>query len=422
MKTSTRIKLIEEALSQEETIECAWILSEADINTVPVYAKFRDWSFKNIKKKSDKKKKEKVACKKLTSYDKKLNTAVLPEGHKGRPYSWSAVENLGSHCDWEEFEYAWHDERIGVGVCTQPEKSLFIIDADTPEELKALHTWWEDTTGESLPEPTVKTPGKYNEETKVWDHKDGGHWYLLMPEGMYSPGSIRAQKQGVTVSVGDSHFAIRAGNLYVLAPPTVRTDGEYLFHGDIISAEEWGIVNDIQELLIQKPEENKKSNYDFTTVSDIFYDDGESLTSRIAKWVESGADLQYLFSSGFSENNSHQCGGTCIEAHWKRSSDSRSVTFHMSGCPKYVHGQVSIWSDTVSADFDVPQNRMTNTWRLVERLKYGGDQQACIHGEGLHIERTAKGRKNDALRRALGAKSGQQENRKKLQQSIMDRI
>ena len=94
----------------------------------------------------------------------------------------------------------------------------------------------------------------------------------------------------------------------------------------------------------------------------------------------------------------------------------------MSGCPKYVHGQVSIWSDTVSADFDVPQNRMTNTWRLVERLKYGGDQQACIHGEGLHIERTAKGRKNDALRRALGAKSGQQENRKKLQQSIMDRI
>ena len=351
-----------------------------------------------------------------------MNTAVLPESHQGRPYSWSAVENLGSHCEWENFEYAWHDERIGVGVCTQPEKSLFIIDADTPEELKALHTWWEDITGEELPEPTVKTPGKYNEETGVWDHKDGGHWYLVMPEGMYSPGSIRAQKQGVTVTVGDSHFAIRAGNLYVLAPPTVRTDGEYLFHGDIISAEDWGIVNDIQELLIQPPTENKKSNYDFTNVSDIFYDDGESLTSRIAKWVESGADLAYLFSSGFSENNHHQCGGSCIEAHWKRSSDSRSVTFHMPGCPKYAHGQVSIWSDTVSADFDVPQNKMTNTWRLVERLKYSGDQQACIHGEGLHIERTAKGRKNETLRNALGARSGQTENRKNYRQSIMDRI
>ncbi|CAJ29726.2 gp43, RepA like protein [Corynebacterium phage BFK20] len=119
------------------------------------------------------------------------------------------------------------DAPVSLGVHLGPSR-LVVIDADTPEEVEALKTYWANAEGIDrayIPHMTVATPGQTDAQgNKV--HSEGGHWYFTLPDGydinpMTVPSAIAVTVEGV------GQFTVKTGNSYVLIPPSEREGRAY---------------------------------------------------------------------------------------------------------------------------------------------------------------------------------------------------
>lgn len=117
------------------------------------------------------------------------------------------------------------DPEAALNLAIHPGRSrLVVIDADTEEEVAAWRGWWEENGGpDLLVPPTVQTPGAQDKDGN-WKHRNGGHWYLTLPEGYDLPEDAPAK---ITVKHGGGQFTAYAGDCYVLIPPSTRPEGRY---------------------------------------------------------------------------------------------------------------------------------------------------------------------------------------------------
>lgn len=364
MKMQDYTQAIENALRNDDPLDTAWELTELGMHVLP------------------------VRC-----------TAEKDTGKEKIPvYPYSSRNTLTVEDDAEEFEEAFKNPRYGVALSPHIGCGVIIIDADTPEEVNALQQWWMDTTGEDLPTPTVITPGMQDENGN-WEHSNGGHWYISYLPAIAKHVDAMTYSKNANVEYGDSHFNVRVQGSYNILPPSRRSTGSYKMVEHIINGmqkttdETTTVAHKLFGYCKKKTQSFSHKEIDnverFTTGGqDTVFDfpADMSLQDKLTVWVETLGAINIVESTGrFSPDNSSTCGGECVSLHYEGSTQSRSAVVHGRGCTAAPHGTITIFSDSLRTELDT-QKDVVSVWTLVKHLKYNGDTQEAIHGEGLHTD------------------------------------
>lgn len=260
-----------------------------------------------------------------------------------------------------------HDEDTHPNVGLSPSRSrLLIVDVDTAEEKRAFLDYWAEAEGwatdpnSNWPEaditPTVLTPGDHDAEGNLI-HSDGGHYYFTLPEGWEVPQS------GPGVLKMPGGWAIYMRGCYVLAPPSVRAEGQYKLAGIVHAAPPW-----LLELAGSKQRLDPVSEAP-TPGPDTSGDDSSSVTPAAADtpvrptgqtiddWASNQSWDDLLTSREFLAFKPDTCGDDCTiytdvsQPHASR----KSATAHGAFCSQYDktmgHGPLHFWTDNAPDGF-----------------------------------------------------------------------
>lgn len=126
-----------------------------------------------------------------------------------------------------EKQYGVDQVNLGIEV---GRSRIMLVDADTKAAVDDFLNAWaaedESVTTETM--PTVSTPGKYDSVTQEWAHRDGGHFYFTVPDGVELPtGGTGAYTPGINTWV--AYWADRQ----LLIPPSTRPEGAYRWNGGV---------------------------------------------------------------------------------------------------------------------------------------------------------------------------------------------
>ncbi len=111
---------------------------------------------------------------------------------------------------------------VNLAVAVGPSR-LVVVDCDTADQVAAfLRDMGYDPQTQPVP-PTVRSPGARDEHGN-WVHRDGGHFYFTLPDGVELPTAT-----GSFTAAGG--YAVLWGGRYVLIPPSVRPEGAYVYAG-----------------------------------------------------------------------------------------------------------------------------------------------------------------------------------------------
>lgn len=172
--------------------------------------------------------------------DVKKGAPCHPDGKVKQ--SWYAVINSTSRakalCDRADEDGIAPNVGMNLG-----HSRIIAVDLDNAGDRTAFETWWSQHTSDPCPSLTVRSPGKKDDHGN-WIHKDGGHIYLWVPEGVDSPAlDSLSEKLSEPEKEAQSRkgWAVMAGEKRgVLLPPSVRAEGPYIYTGaPLITAPQW---------------------------------------------------------------------------------------------------------------------------------------------------------------------------------------
>lgn len=256
----------------------------------------------------------------------------------------------------------------GLAIALREENNLVVIDADKPEEVLALEQWWLDVTGLPCPQPTVKSPGVLKQDT--WAHSGGGHWYITMPKKWYEGRNIKGTAQ---VKHGESKFDIKCRSVYILCPPTVRHEGEYVVTGEIIKATEYeglveAITSSVERVYKRRPHNFKDNrtktpsiNTEYLTAEDmevvqfLGFNPLLSYEDKVKEWNNTVFIHDIIEKIGLIAECEANCGPNCIQCVYDGASQGRSAVIHSEGCQVTGAGidqgyQITVFSDNLAMD------------------------------------------------------------------------
>lgn len=265
---------------------------------------------------------------------------------------------------------------VAVGVGS---RRILIVDVDTAEERRAfLEDWKEATSDTSAPDTlTVSSPGTMNADVngeKVWVHKEGGHYWFDIPDGVElpeRPGKLTwcrchgaQQPQGGCRNAWAAYYA----SGYVLIPPSVRKEGAYRLTGSVHAAPEW-LTDLIREA---RTPERSQSGTGALSALDLADD-------PIDQWSAEHTWYEILTGDGFTPCDHDTCGCPTFT----RPGDpthGKSVTGHEFGCAKYDtskgHGPLRIWSDALGSG---TMSKLT----YMAKFHHDGDTGAAMRELGI---------------------------------------
>lgn len=116
---------------------------------------------------------------------------------------------------------------VNLGVKLGPSR-LVVVDCDTSDQVSAFLA---DAEAPADLSPTVASPGMRDERGN-WPHRDGGHFWFVVPEHVELPTTI-----GTFTAAGG--YAVMWGECYVLIPPSTRAEGAYTAPGEVHVLPEW---------------------------------------------------------------------------------------------------------------------------------------------------------------------------------------
>lgn len=278
---------------------------------------------------------------------------------------------------------------IGVG---KGSLRVAVLDLDTTAQVQTFRELCEshgDVTtfagGMTVASPGVLKVSDDGEEK--WVHKDGGHLWMLVPDGMELPenkGKLSwcpCHQYRVTIDdpknpgvrkACDHALALYWGSGYILVPPSVRPEGAYRLVGTAVEMPTW--LADMAEESI--PER-------LTNGSDGFL--GSFEDDPIDTWAANTSWAEILTQDGFTPAGVDSCGCPTYTRPGD-SSHMKSVTGHEVEC-SYHDGSggqnpIHIWSDSILSG----EGSMSKlTW--VAEWRFDGDVNVAM--ESLGLERLA---------------------------------
>lgn len=249
-------------------------------------------------------------------------------------------------------------------------RRIIVVDVDTAGERDGFLLDWAAGSGVDAGrdylrnEPmTVTSPGSRAlgpDGATVWAHKDGGHFWFLVPEGQTLPdggtGKYRAPAGWV------AYF----GSGYVLVPPSVRAEGPYRVTGQIHQAPAW-LLDQIHQAVQVTPYKARE----------LDGDDPIDVWSADTTWED------ILIPEGFTRFDHDACG--CPT--WTRPgapAHAKSATAHEPGCTQYDtslgHGPLHLWSDEL---VNGSGQRTISKLTALSRFRFAGNVSAAMAEIGL---------------------------------------
>ncbi|MEB3371925.1 AAA family ATPase [Saccharopolyspora mangrovi] len=243
------------------------------------------------------------------------------------------------------------DAEINFGIDLRRSR-LVVCDADTPGQVESFYDHLKQVSGvdaealRSLCLPTVLTPG-----LESGRHKDGGHWYYVLPDGYELPSSIdntavylpldgRRPEKGQP----DHRAVLMYGDFYVVAPPSVRQEGSYELRSAVRVAPHW-VTHAIERTYQAKRERNER------TKERAALSEGRGL-SAVKAWASNTRWDELMKPEGWSPREDLE---SCGCPTWMRPGDDltadKSAVGHESGCEfkPDTDGWVHFWSATAEA-------------------------------------------------------------------------
>lgn len=212
---------------------------------------------------------------------------------------------------------------------------MLVVDVDTVTELEGFK---DDIRAQpisgndvvAIPGMTVKSPGvmKVTENGEEnWVHKDGGHYWFTLPDGVELPsGSGALAAESGWVAMWDRH--------QVLVPPSSRPEGAYEIIGQVSEARNW---------LIDYVRENAKARIERAAGPLPDGTDQKDIWSASIPWAE------LLVPDGWIETGlPDRCSCPIFTAPGPHGSP-KSATAHEVGCDRYDtspgHAPLHVWTD-----------------------------------------------------------------------------
>jgi bifunctional DNA primase/polymerase-like protein len=254
---------------------------------------------------------------------------------------------------------------------------LVAIDVDTAAELagwicdRAREDRIPDDERHLIEALTVMSPGQRSTATGEMVHKDGGHIWFTLPEGVDlagSPVSKYAAESGWVAMFGP--------RAYVLVPPSNRTEGPYTLVGQAEEAPAW-LLERIGAV-VQETTERRERQANRVAIED----------DPIDRWAATTTWAELIEPDGWTATGKpDSCSPDCMI--WTRpgsAAHAKSATAHAEGCGRYDlrggHGPLHFWTD-VRPDWIPAGSRTVSKLQWVAYRDHGGDMGAAMRSLGL---------------------------------------
>ena len=227
-----------------------------------------------------------------------------------------------------------YDAPLNIGVVAGPSR-LIVVDADSADVCEAFLADWaaaESDDGYRDHEPTVRTPGAVGADGE-WKHKDGGHWYFAVPDGV----TLELGRQVIKAPGG---YDIRWGWSMTVVLPSSRKEGPYLpVGGDVLDAPAF-LVDAILTDTARVAEKRQRNMMVFAN-------------HAIASWSLRVDWFDLLVEDGWRDTSKiDSCGCPIFEKPGGGSSTDKSATAHNGECTFYQnfedHGPLRLWTTQLS--------------------------------------------------------------------------
>jgi hypothetical protein len=262
-----------------------------------------------------------------------------------------------------------------LNIAIEPRQSRMVcIDVDSPTELEGFLTDWSVATNQIWPiseEPqlTVQSPGAKNAEGE-WVHKDGGHFWFEVPEGVELPLGVGKYK-------APSGWVMMWGENYALVPPSRRPEGVYQFKSPEIEFVPGWLVELMDRGEPDRPVAPEKDP-----------DDPVDQWAANTPWAEllgQGSRVGLPNHQTWTElARTDRCGCPMWTAPGNHD-DPKSATAHEPGCTKTNtetgHGPLHIWTDN-PPEWLAERRNYTKLQYLAAR-DHGGNVAAAMRDLGL---------------------------------------
>ena len=276
------------------------------------------------------------------------------------------------------------------------ERRIMAVDIDTATQHTAfLDDWVTAAVNDGEPGPvdypdgpgiplTVTSPGVYDTKAETWIHKDGGHFWMEIPEDAELPDrpgkmtwcachQLRQPKGGC-----EKAWAVYWNSGYVLVPPSVRPEGAYRLTGAALEAPGW-----LMDRIREAPPVG--AGEDGSVALSVIPDDPIDAWSARTSWDS------ILTAQDFTPAGHDNCGCPTYTRSGSPA-HTKSVTAHEVGCTQFDtsmgHGPLRIWSDALGS-------KTVSKLTYVTQEHYAGDFQEAM--TALGIERVSRADDLDEL-------------------------
>lgn len=249
---------------------------------------------------------------------------------------------------------------------------MLVVDVDTAAEKAAFLADWGAATGadETGRTPTVLSPGAVN-SGGTWVHKDGGHYWFSLPEGVELPA-------GTGVLKAPSGWVAMWSAHQVLIPPSVRPEGPYRLTGQCEPAPAWITDMVIQGVVARQVRGSANLDHALDSGNDI------------ERWSATTPWGELLGVDGWTDTG---LVDTCSCPIWTAPgyhASSKSATAHDIGCARYDTatgwGPLHVWTDN-PPEYMTGRKTFTKVQYLAARDHEGSDAGA-LQALGMISSRT----------------------------------
>lgn len=277
--------------------------------------------------------------------------------------------------------------RLNFAVCpgaslVAGKHRLVCVDFDTKAEKESFYRLWSEKVDHDVPvHPTVISPGKVKKNAagaEQWVHKDGGHHWFLLPEGV-------ELATGVTdkIKLPGGAVAMFGRGCYALVPPSLRSEGPYRLVGGMEMIPDWLLATlqgEVERVGNHRAESKAKAAkfYENDPIDGWQADTSWASLLEPDEWVATG-ELDGCDCPTFTRP-----GGDA--------SHDKSATAHQPGCvgpydTTHGHGPMHVWTDnppTFLADYMLAKGTKTVTkLQYVAARDHAGNQGDAMRVLGL---------------------------------------
>lgn len=254
---------------------------------------------------------------------------------------------------------------------------LLVVDMDTAGQRDAFLAMWATEEPGEVPDAdvlyTVRSPGKQDPDG-TWAHKDGGHTWFRLPEGVTLPSAGRG------VLTGEGGWSLIWSDLQVLVPPSVRAEGPYACVGMPRLAPRWMLERIEAEVVLRT--ERARLRLERRSARDP----GE--LDPVDEWAAQTPWADLLEPRGWTATGRVD---TCSCPTWTAPGphgSPKSATAHDIGCAVFDaddgHAPMRVWTDN-------PPDYLHDAPRTLTKLTheayadYEGSESAAVIGLGLAV-------------------------------------